>query len=311
MNPFEELLRVSRKVNWSIDGVVRDSFGFDYGRCFLPEALAGAELPFLAPHEQRALNQIRAHGYLCVFRLAEEFILPFVLDYARDNRADDDSETQALLHFAEEEVKHIQLFKLFRDEFQRGFGTHCEVIGSPQTMARTVLDHSELGVALTVLHIEWMTQRHFVESVRDNRSLDVHFRNLLRQHWVEEAQHTKLDELMVRSMVARLDESEVSEGIEDYIGIVAHLDAALGQQVLLDLQALEQACKRRFAAAEREELVQAQTRAMRHTFLASGMTHPNLLAVVESMSPAGRAKLERIALGFTGWRAPGRAAPRA
>lgn len=300
MNPFEELLRVSRKVNWAIDDVIRESFGFDYGRSFLPESLAGAELPFLAPQEQRALNQIRAHGYLCLFRLAEEFILPFVLDYARDNRADDDSETQALLHFAEEEVKHIQLFKLFRDEFQRGFGTPCEVIGSPQTMARTVLDHSELGVALSVLHIEWMTQRHFVESVRDNRLLDVHFRNLLKQHWVEEAQHTKLDELMVRSLVAQLDEGEISEGIEDYIGILTYLDAALGQQVLLDLRALEEACKRRFAAAEREGFVRAQTRAMRQTFLVSGMTHPNLLAVVESMSPAGRTKLERIAQGFTG-----------
>lgn len=298
MNPFERILAVSRRVNWSIEDVVEQSFRFDYGRCFLPEALAAAELPFLSPEEQRSLNQIRAHGYLCLFRLAEEFILPFVLDYTRDNRGDDDMETRALLHFAEEEVKHIQLFRLFRDEFTRGFGTRCDVIGPPESMARSVLDHSELGVALSVLHIEWMTQRHFVESARDDRDLDAHFLSLLEYHWLEDAQHTKLDELMIRNIAQRLDPEEIALGVEDYVRVVTTLDGGLRQQVWLDLDALERASGRQLNDAERSLFLTQQTRALRRTFLVSGMTHPRFLGLVEWLSPAARSNLERLAQGF-------------
>jgi hypothetical protein len=295
---FAHILKVSRRVNWSIEDVVEQSFAFDYGRCFLPESLAAAELPFLSVPEQRALNQIRAHGYLCLFRLAEEFILPFVLDYARDNRADNDTETQALLHFAEEEVKHIQLFRLFRDEFARGFGTACHVIGPPQTMARSVLEHSELGVALSVFHIEWMTQRHFVESARDERVLDEHFRSLLKYHWLEEAQHTKLDELMIRNVIQRLDAEEIALGVEDYVRIVTLLDGGLRDQVWLDLDALQRACGRQLNDSEQSSFIRAQTCALRRTFLVSGMTHPKFLEIIELLSPQARVNIERMARGF-------------
>src|SRR5688572_30216153 len=117
MEDYASILRVSRDVCWRIEELTSGGLALDFSRRFLPESLAGAELPFLTPHEQLVLNQIRAHSYLCLFRLAEEFILPFVMDYARDRVGEDDVETQALLQFAGEESKHIQLFKHFREEF--------------------------------------------------------------------------------------------------------------------------------------------------------------------------------------------------
>jgi hypothetical protein len=71
-----------------------------------------------------------------------------------------------LLQFAGEEAKHIHLFKRFREEFELGFGSSCSVIGPPEAVAQAVLAHDPLSVALTILHIEWMTQRHYIESVR-------------------------------------------------------------------------------------------------------------------------------------------------
>ena len=50
-----------------------------------------------------------------MFGLVEEFILPFVLDHARSHLDGDDMRVRALLQFAGEEAKHIQLFKRFRD----------------------------------------------------------------------------------------------------------------------------------------------------------------------------------------------------
>ena len=42
-----------------------------------------AELVSLTRDEQRALNQINAHEYLRLFVLAEEFIIPALLDHSR------------------------------------------------------------------------------------------------------------------------------------------------------------------------------------------------------------------------------------
>ena len=47
----------------------------------------------------------------------------------------DDVRVRAMLQFAAEEAKHIQLFKRFHDTFTAGFGHECEVIGPPEAMA--------------------------------------------------------------------------------------------------------------------------------------------------------------------------------
>ncbi len=115
-----------------------------------------------------------------------------MLDHARPHLNEDDYRTRALLQFASEEAKHIHLFKKFAEEFKAGFVTNCETIGPPEEIGKAVLSHSPLGVALIILGIEWMTQKHYLDSVRDDKDLDPQFKSLLRHHWMEEAQHTKL-----------------------------------------------------------------------------------------------------------------------
>src|SRR5262249_55696504 len=151
---------------------------------FMPESLAMVEpLEFLTREEKLILNQIRGNTYLCIFGLVEEFILPFVMDQARaDLEQHDDYATRALLKFAGEEAKHIQLFKRFRQDFQDGFGTECPVIGPPSAIANAILAHDPLGVALTTLHIEWMVQRHYIDSIKDDKELDRQFKSLLKHH---------------------------------------------------------------------------------------------------------------------------------
>src|SRR5262249_55751861 len=146
--------------------------------------------------EKLKLNQIRSYTYLHLFRVTEEYILPSVLDHAQASVHGDDHEMRALLRFAEEEAKHIQLFKWFVREFEDGFGTPCGGIGPAEEIAAAILRHSRLGVFLTTLHIEWMTQRHYVDSVKGAPDLDPLFCSLLKHHWLEEAQHAKLDTLV-------------------------------------------------------------------------------------------------------------------
>ena len=296
---YKEVLKASERISWRVEDLIGEGKQLDFNRPFLPESLAGtAPLGFLSGEERLILNQIRGHGYLFMFGMVEEFILPFVLDHARPMLAIDDYRTRALLEFAAEEAKHIQLFKRFREAFEMGFGLPCEMIGPPEAVSKAVLAHQPLAVALTILQIEWMTQRHYLESVRDDRDLDPHFTNLLQHHWMEEAGHAKLDTLTVASLAQGMDDAAIGRAVDEYLAICSMLDLGLTQQVAFDIATFTRASGRRLDAAERAAFVEAQQRAIRWTFLGSGMTHRNFLTTLGDLSPAARQRVERIAPTF-------------
>lgn len=281
---YGDTLAISERVQWRVEDIIGGERELDFGRHFLPDALVEAQaLDFLSPEEKRALNQIRGHSYLAMFGLVEEFILPFVLDHARGRLDADDLEVRALLQFAGEEAKHIHLFRTFMSEFRRGFGHECDVIGPASELAEAVLSHDQLGVALAILHIEWMTQRHYVESAKDDRTIDPQFESLLRHHWMEEAQHAKLDTLIVAEIAARCTPREIRTGIEHYRAIGQILADGLRQQVQLDVEAFQSATGRELSSAEKQRFVETQTRSYDRTFLESGATHPNFVRTLSTL----------------------------
>jgi len=296
---WRDTLQAASRVNWRIEDLIGGEHRMDFSRPFLPESLARTKsLPGLSSQDRLALNHIRGHAYLCIFALVEEFILPFVLDHVRPMLSSDDFKVRALLQFANEEAKHIQLFKRFREEFERGFGSDCEIIGPPAAIAAEVLKHKPLAVALTVLHIEWMTQGHYIDSVKDAGDLDPTFKDLLRHHWMEEAQHAKLDTLVVESMVTGRSQTEIEAAVEEYLEIGGLIDGGLQQQVEFDLASLERAIGRKLKEADREEFRRVQLSANRWTYLGSGMTHPNFLSTLGSICPAGRKRIENVSGSF-------------
>jgi hypothetical protein len=297
---YADVLAASQKNNWRIEDLIGGDKRLDFRKPFLPESLARTErLGFLSDAERLTLNQIRGNGYLYIFGLVEEFILPFVIDHARERLDGDDSRTRAFLSFACEEAKHIDLFKRFRSEFLAGFKVECAVIGPPAAIAQAILSHDQLAVALTILHIEWMSQRHYVDSVKDNRDLDPQFKSLLRHHWMEEAQHAKLDTLMVNALGATRTDAEIEQAVAGYFEIGGLIDGGLKQQALFDIESLALATGRNFSEAERAEFLKAQHQSQRWTFLGSGMSHPNFLATVQDLNPASRQQIEQAAAAFS------------
>src|SRR5215216_6844039 len=239
---YQAALAASESIHWRVEDIIGGEKRLDFTRPFMPESLARTEpLAFLSREEKRILNQIRGNAYLCIFGLVEEFILPFILDHARPQLRGDDYRVRALLKFASEEAKHIQLFKRFRMDFEDGFGTLCNVIGPPETIAAAILAHDPLGVAITTLHIEWMVQSHYLDSIKDDQELDAQFKSLLKHHWIEEVQHAKLDTLMIEALAANRSEEERMRGVEEYLKIGGFLDNGLKQQVEFDLESFEQA----------------------------------------------------------------------
>jgi para-aminobenzoate N-oxygenase AurF len=293
---YGSILETSVRVNWKIEDVIGGRT-FDYSAPFLPEALAGVSgIRCLSAAEKLKLNQIRGFTYLAIFGLVEEYIVPSVIDHVRTGDRSDGHEVRALLHFAEEETKHIQLFKWFVHEFERGFGTPCGVIGPAADIAAGILDHSPLGVFLTTLHIEWMTQRHYLESVKETKEgLDPLFCSLLRHHWMEESQHAKLDTLVVDEIASAVTPEEIEKSIDDYMDIGKMLDGGLQTQVELDLASLESAIGRRLSDSEKAEIREAQLKAYRWTFLLSGMTHPKFDRSLRELAAVGHTRVGELA----------------
>jgi hypothetical protein len=296
---YQAALAASESIHWRVEDIIGGEKRLNFTQPFMPEALAQTEpLTFLSNEEKRILNQIRGNAYLCIFGLVEEFILPFVLDHARPQLRGDDYRVRALLKFASEEAKHIQLFKRFRIEFEDGFGTLCNVIGPPETIAAAILTHDPLAVAITTLHIEWMVQRHYLDSIKDDQELDPQFKSLLKHHWVEEVQHAKLDTLMVEALASNRSEEQIMSGVEEYLEIGGVLDGGLQQQVKFDLSSFEQASGRRLTETETKEFRRVQLRANRWTYLGSGMTHEKVLETLESLTPRARQRVESVSPAF-------------
>jgi len=293
---YQAALTASQKVNWRVEDIIGGDKRLDFSKPFMPESLARVELlDFLSADEKRTLNQIRGNAYLCIFGIVEEFILPFLMDHARPLLRGDDYRVRALLQFAGEEAKHIHLFKRFREEFDNGFGTNCAVIGPPEAIGQAVLAHDPLAVALAILQIEWMTQRHYLDGVKDDQELDPQFKSLLKHHWMEEAQHARLDVLMVEALAEGRSREGVEKAVEEYIEIGAFIDDGLKAQTQFDLEAFERATGRTLTVSEREKFVEVQTQANRWTYLGSGMTHPNFQATLQTLLPEARERVKQIA----------------
>ena len=296
---YQSALAASERIGWKVEDLIGGEKQLDFSKPFMPESLAQVkQLSFLTPDEQLTLNQIRGHEYLAMFGLVEEFILPYVVDHARPQLSGDDYRVRALLQFAGEEAKHIHLFKRFRQEFENGFGSNCDFIGPAEDVSRFVLSHSPLGIGIAILHIEWITLRHYIEGVRDNQDLDPQFTSLLKNHWLEESQHTKLDTLIVESVAQGATPQEIDQAFKEYGEIGAFLDQGIQQQAEFDVESFVRATGRKLSKSEREKVSDAVLKGMRWTYLGTGMTHPNFLATVEQIKPEARTQIEAMAPAF-------------
>ena len=294
---YEATLSSSLRAQWQLDDVLREDQELDFSRNFMPESLArtGA-ISSLNAFEQKVLNQISAHQYLTIFGVVEEFILPFLLDHARPHLLNDDWRVRAILNFASEEAKHIHLFKRYHAAFVRGFPVECEMIGPSEAIGAEVLRHDPLAVGLVILMIEWMTQQHYLGSIKDDGDIDPLFKSLMRNHWVEEAQHAKLDTLIVDALAEGRTEEEIDAAIDEFFEIGGFLDNGLKAQAAYNLDALEKVIGRKLE--NRAAIEEQQHQAARWTYIGSGMVHERFKATLLNISANAAARMAEAAPVF-------------
>ncbi len=292
---YSEILANSKKVAWKEDDVLAGR-SFDMSKAFLPDRLSGvAGIACLNADEKRKLNQIMGNAYLHLFAFVEEFIVPSVMEEAIRDPYGDEVRQRSLIRFSEDELKHQELFRRSIRMFNQQFGVTPELLPNREAVATVVRSKSKLAVQILIDVIEWFVQVHYTEHVLDRTDLDGLFRDLLKYHWLDEAQHAKMDTLLIAETVQDMPLAEREAAIDEVIELGGAIDGLLQQQIGMNIDALVVATGRVFTPAERDEIASKTLRAWRWTFLVSGLEHPKVVQLIDDITDAGGAKIRQVA----------------
>lgn len=289
-------VQFSERVAWSLDDVFPAGTRFDFNKPFLPESLAPtAGYSFLSDADKLKLSQIRGYSYLHIFYFVEEYIIPTAIKHATGAMFGSQDEMRSLLRFADEEVKHQQLFARAKATFEESFGSPCGLLESAQEVAGQILSEPQLAVLLITLQFELITQQHFVEHVQSAAELDGIFRSMLKHHWQEEAQHAKIDALELEKIASGASAAQLLSAFDSYKNLVRGFATILNQQAALDVESLSRARSAPLTESERVELLRGQSQSLRRSFLELGLEHPAFIARVAELFPSrGMAELHAL-----------------
>jgi hypothetical protein len=293
---YSGVVAASEGVAWSVDEIFRER-GFDASAPIVPSSWVGADaLAFLDARDRLVLNHCRAFSYVHILRNFEEFAPPHLVGAAAAHWHDERVRLRALLRFADEEMKHQQLFlraeRILEECCGFTFGGYFDDGGlRVAEVTHALLEHSPLARFLVVLALEWGTQRHYVESVRGTHAADALYADLLRAHWVEEAQHTKVDMLEIATLAATMGAAARTAAFDELLAIGDLVDGVLAEQTRLEIATLAIVRGRSFSDAERAALERALHGSLGSIMSRVGLSHPAFALVARELSPEGAAKL--------------------
>lgn len=288
---FNDCLSHSLKSAWTVEDCFQDRT-FDSNKRFLPDRITGVNnIQCLNEDEKLKLNQIRGYSYCHIFAFVEEFIIPMVMDHARRDVYGDETRLRYLLRFAEEETKHQDMLNRAMEKIETGLGQSCGAISGREAVAEVVLGKSPLAALLLTSAIEWFTQLHYVEHVQDSEDLDPLFRDILKFHWLDEAQHAKADALLIKEIAGDLSQEARESAVDEFLELGMAIDGLLAQQIELDLETLGAVTGRDFSEKEKDEIRDHQRRSYRWTFLVSGLEHKNFVQLVNELTETGGQKI--------------------
>lgn len=294
---YASIVAASERVAWTVDEIFAGR-RFDPSGPIVPPSWVGThEIGFLDDRDHLVLNHCRAFSYVHLLGNFEDFVPVHLADVVREERHDDRAKIRALLRFGEEELKHQQLFlraeRVLEQSCGHAFGRYFD----PQkargaALTEAILGYPPLPIFLMVLALEWGTQRHYVESVhRSHRRVDPLYVDLLKAHWVEEAQHTKCDMLQIARLASAMGPTELVRAFDDVIALGNLVDTAFVGQVDREIATLEAVTGRVFTDAEHAELVATLHWSLSGILAGVGLTHPSFVHVARELSPAGALRL--------------------
>ena len=282
---YAAVVAASERVAWRVGEIV-DGRTFDPSGPIVPASWVGTQdLAFLDARAQRTLNHGRAFSYVHLLGHFEEFAPVHLSNVIRDTRHDDRAQLRALMRFGDEELKHQQLFRqaerVLEESCGHAFGRWFEADNTRlAAMTESILEHDPLAIYLMVLALEWGTQRHYIESIhRDGGPVEPLYVEILKAHWIEEAQHVKTDLLEIARVAAELTETELAGAFDELLAIAALVDQAFAGQAACEVETLARVSGRAFGKAETERLYAALYRSLAEIMAGVGLSHATFVRV--------------------------------
>jgi hypothetical protein len=289
------IMETADRIAWTVD----DVFGvrrFDGSKPIVPMSWVGTEaLVFLDSDEQVTLNHCRAFSYVHLLGNYEEFIPLHLGDTMQKSDRDDDLQARSLIRFGQQERKHQALFRraetVLEESCGHPFGRYFDREKTRvKELTIAILQRPVLSRFLILLALEWGTQRHYVESVRAPGADGVYV-DVLKAHWVEEAQHTKWDTLEIARLAAGSSAEDLGDAFDHVLGIGGLIDATLTGQVESEIETLRRVSGRAFTDEEIARLRAALHRSMSAIITGVALTHPSFAKVAREPSEEGAARL--------------------
>jgi hypothetical protein len=254
---YAKSVEASKRVRFDIDRDVIRGRKFDFSQKFLPDGLSKVDsLGFLSAAEQRLLSQIQGRSYANIFGLVERFIAAKVLEVSREYWLGDQTALEALVRFADEEIKHQEMFRrierMAAEEMPEGY----TFLPDPNAVAAVVLGKSTWAVLALTCHIELFVLAHYRESIDPDPNLSELWKDVFLYHWREESQHAILDELEWLREDAKLTPAERDRAVDELIELVGAVDGILQLQAGADADYFLKACGRS-VSPEQTEMVRA------------------------------------------------------
>jgi hypothetical protein len=295
---YRSIVAVSQRVAWTVDEIFAER-RFDATKHIVPDSWLGTgHFAFLCDREQRTLNHIRAFSYAHLLGNYEEFIPLQMAEVAGRDWHDDRARLRGLFRFGEEEMKHQQLFRRTEDvleascghEFGRYFDTKKAKLA---TFVQAVLAYPLLPRFLLLAAFEWGTQRHYVESVRTSigAASDPLYVDVLKNHWIEESQHIKLDVLEAARLASDMTSDEIIQAFDDVLGLGGLIGETFAGQVEQELATFQTVTGRVLPEPEATALRDALNQSLQAIVTGVSLTHPSFKQFALELSKEGAAKL--------------------
>jgi hypothetical protein len=290
---FAKCIEASKRIRWDIDRDVIRGRKFDFDKKFLPDGLSKVnELGFLSPAEMRFLSQVQGRTYANTFGLVERFIAAKVIEVSRDHGLGDQKALEALIRFADEEIKHQELFRRVERMCAEGMPEGYTFKPEPNAVASAVLSKSTWAVLALTCHIELFVLAHYRASIERDPDLSELWKDVFLFHWKEESQHAIMDELEWRREHARITRSEQDQGVTELIELVSAVDGILQIQAPVDADYFVHRAGRTFSATEVTAIHDVVLKAYRWQYIVSGVQEPRFVEVLKALTTP--AQMERI-----------------
>jgi hypothetical protein len=292
---YDTCLDKLKRFDWALDDVFTEDSSLDFSKTFMPKTLTMHHRlsDEINDEEKLYLNQLMAKSYLNIFYFVEEYIITDTknLSASYDNHS---IEKHAIDQFHAQEIKHQALFKRIISNFDKNFIGKTKVLDCEKEVADIILSNSRLAILLTTLHLEIITQDHYLHSVKNNDDIDENIIRILKYHWIEEAQHTNVDYLELVRYIEEANTKQLAKSIDEYENILITFDELLAIQAQYDIDSLESCCALKFTPKEYINLQNIQHMSYSNIFILRGLENPKFNRIIETCLASEVDKIQQI-----------------